>query len=126
MNMTPPAPRKAPDSSWVMIGIYHEYTAYQRGNYRALSSIALLHDNHQPAHWEWVVSFSYGGVRRLTDDEIKKCLQEFGAQNFVEDNHEAGIARKFWLAVEEKYRAPCPCQDENVIVEGDYRYSVKK
>jgi hypothetical protein len=35
-------------------------------------------------------------------------------------------ARKFWLAVEEKYRVPCPCQDESLIVEGDYKYSVKK
>lgn len=68
---------------------------------------------------------SWLGKRRLRDDEIIICLKDFGAEDFVEDNHEAGIARKFWLAVEERYRAPCPCQDENVIVEGDYRYSVK-
>lgn len=37
----------------------------------------------------------------------------------------AGVARKFWLALDEKYRALCSCQDEKTIVEGDYRYSIK-
>lgn len=118
--------RKAPDSSWSLFGVYEDYTAYQKGGWCALSSVAYLHDEHLPPHWEWVISFSYMGKARLSDAEVKRCLKDFGAEDFEEDNHEPGIARKFWLAVEHQYRKPCPCKDEVVITEGDYQYSVKK
>lgn len=120
------AERMKPNSNWQMMGVYPDYTAYQRGKFCALSSLVNVYDEHQPAHWEWLISFSNRGKKRLSNEEIKLCLKDFGAEGFMEDNHEPGIARKFWLAVEQKYRAPCPCQDEEVITEGDYRYSVKK
>lgn len=125
---TPPngAQRRAPTGSWTLIDINQNYTAYQRGQFCALSSLVNVYDEHQPAHWEWLVSFSKVGNARLSNAEIKECLRDFGAEDFMEDNHEPGVARKFWLAVEEKYRVPCPCQDEKLIVEGDYRYSVKE
>ena len=121
-----PIPRKVPTSDWQMMGVYPDYTAWQRGRMCALSSAVNVYDEHQPAHWEWLISFSNMGKARLSDAEVRRCLVDFGATDFVEDNHKPGIARKFWLAVEEKYRAPCPCQDEAVIVEGDYKYSMKK
>lgn len=118
--------RKAPDSGWNVIGIYPEYTAYQKGKYCALSSVCYIEDEHLPPHWEWLISFSGMGAQRLSDLDIKKCLKDFEATDFEEDNHERGITRKFWLAVEHKYRIPCPCKDEKIIIENDYKYSVKK
>lgn len=128
MQSNPPlnAKRRTPSGGWHMMDMNKDWTAYQKGKFCALSSLVNVYDEHQPAHWEWLISFSNMGRARLSDAEIKKCLRDFGAEDFMEDNHEPGVARKFWLAVEEKYRVPCPCQDEEVIVEGDYRYSVKK
>lgn len=124
--MLEPVERRKPNSNWSLLSIKPEYTAWQCGHMSALSSVVNVYDEHQPAHWEWLVSFSNMGKRRLSNQEIAICLRDFGAVDFLEDNHESGIARKFWLAVEEKYRVPCPCQDEKVIVEGDYKYSVAK
>lgn len=113
-------------NGWELIGIYPEYTAYQRDGFCALSSTCFIQDEHLPPHWEWLVSFSNRGQNRLNNSEIKECLADFGLSEFVEDNHERGIARKFWKAVQKEYRQPCPCKDELVITEGDYQYSVKK
>jgi hypothetical protein len=128
LNDLPPhdAERRRPENGWTMLGIERPYTRWQKGQYCALSSLVNVYDEHQPAHWEWLISFSNMGRKRLSNQEVAICLKDFGAEAFIEDNHEPGIARKFWLAVEEKYRVPCPCQDETVIVEGDYKYSVKK
>lgn len=125
-TMDTPATRRIPENGWEMLGISKPYTAWQKGHMCALSSLVNVYDEHQPAHWEWLISFSNMGRKRLSNQEIAICLKDFGAMDFIEDNHEPGIARKFWLAVDEKYRVPCPCQDETVIVEGDYKYSVKK
>lgn len=128
MAETPPKheARRAPTAAWTMLTIKPEWTQWQLGHLCALSSLVNVYDDHQPPHWEWLISFSNMGKKRLTNMEIKICLRDFGAEDFMEDNHEPGVARKFWLAVDEKYRVPCPCQDEKVIVEGDYKYSVKK
>lgn len=121
-----PVDRRTPSGAWSIGMVTKEWTQWQCGHLCALSSVVYVSDEHQPAHWEWLISFSNMGKKRLSNEEIKICLRDFGAEEFLEDNHEPGIARKFWFAVDEKYRVPCPCQDENVIVEGDYRYSVKK
>lgn len=118
--------RIVPENGWSVIGVYEDYTAYQKGGMCALSSVVQVSDEHLPLHWEWLVSFSIEGRKRLSNQQINKCLKDFKATHFEEDNHEKGIARKFWYAVEEEYRIPCPCKDEKVIVEGDYQYSVKK
>lgn len=121
-----PVERRKPSASWSMGLVTPEWTQWQCGHMCALSSVVNVYDEHQPAHWEWLLSFSNMGKKRLSNQDIAICLRDFGAEAFMEDNHEPGVARKFWLAVEEKYRVPCPCQDEEVIVEGDYKYSVKK
>lgn len=125
MRDMPLAERRKPTSAWTMLNITSSWTQWQRGHFCALSSLVNVYDEHQPAHWEWLISFSNMGKKRLSNAEIQNCLKDFNAEDFMEDNHEPGIARKFWLAVEEKYRVQCPCQDETVIVDGDYRYSVK-
>lgn len=121
-----PVERRKPSGSWTMGLVTNHWTQWQCGHLCALSSVVNIYDEHQPAHWEWLISFSNMGKKRLSNQEIAVCLKDFGAEDFMEDNHEPGNARKFWLAVDEKYRVPCPCQDETEIVEGDYRYSVKK
>lgn len=118
--------RKYPqEPGWSAIGVNKDHTAWQKGYVYALSSLISVMDEHQPAHFEWLVSFSKMGKRRLSNAEIQPVLKAFGIEDFEEDNHEKGIARKFWLAVEEKYRKPCPCKDEMIITEGEYQYSVK-
>ena len=124
-NQSPPR-RKPQGNGWSMIGISEEYTAWKCGEYCALSASVFLSDEHLPPHWEWLVSFSKNGGQRVSNGEIEFCLKAFDALDFEEDNHENGMARKFWYAVEQKYRVPCPCKDEKVITEGDYQYSVKK
>lgn len=120
-------PRRKPQGfGWIKIMENSDYTAWQNGQICALSSMVHVSDEHQPAHWEWLVSFSKMGRERLTNKEIAPALKAFDAENFEEDNHESGKARKFWLAVDEKYRKPCPCKNEEVITEGDYQYSVEK
>lgn len=118
--------RKIPEGfGWYIIEMNEKYTAWQNGYICALSSVAHISDEHLPPHYEWLVSFSNMGKWRLSDKDVGRALKAFGAEDFEEDNHESGVARKYWMAVEEKYRRPCPCKDEMVITEGDYKYSVK-
>lgn len=124
--MKKPERRKPQGFGWSIVEINENYTAWQKGDVCALSSVVFVEDEHLPPHWEWLVSFSSMGRRRLCDKEIAMVLPIFGAEDFEEDNHEQGIARKFWLSVDEKYRKPCPCKDEVLITEGDYKYSIKK
>ena len=122
--MKKPQPRKPQGFGWKIIGVTRDYTAWQNGHISALSSVAYISDEHLPPHWEWLISFSNMGRQRLSNKDIAPALKAFGAEDFEEDNHEPGIARKYWLAVDEKYRKPCPCKDETVITEGEYKYSV--
>ena len=117
--------RLSPSGGWNLIGIYPEYTAYQKGQICAISSLVEVEDEHLPLHQEWLVSFSVMGRARASNAQIKMALKDFDALDFEEDNHERGIARKFWKAADPKYRIPCPCKNEKVIVEGEYQYSVK-
>lgn len=75
----------------------------------------------------WLVSVSCGGGR-ATDREVRRALRAFGAVGAEEDNHEPGIARKFFLVADPAKRGICECKtDETTIVEPDgYRYSVAK
>lgn len=119
--------RKIPQGfGWSVIEINENWTAWQNGNVCALSSVIQVIDEHLPLHWEWLISFSNMGKKVLSNDELKQPLKHFGAEEFEEDNHEKGIARKFFMAVEPRFRKPCPCKDEILITEGEYQYSIKK
>ena len=72
------------------------------------------------------MSFSMRGQRHLTKKEMNRVIKDWKMEEFEEDNHERGIARKFWMAVDPKYRIPCPCKDEEIVTEGDYQWSRKK
>ena len=117
------AQRKVGALGWVVTGITKDFTMWQSGQFRALSSLVNIEDGHQPPHYEWVVSFSQQSRQPLTNKQVAQCLRDFDALDFEEDNHDPGIARKFFLPVEHKYRKPCPCKDERMIALGDYVYS---
>jgi len=121
-----PARKKPFGFEWTIIEVNENWTAWKAGDTCALSSVVYIEDEHLPPHYEWLVSFSKNGLYRLSNKEIKPALKAFDLYLFEEDNHEIGIARKYWLAVEEKYRKPCPCKDEKQIIEDDYIYSIKK
>lgn len=92
----------------------------------ALSSVIQVKDEHLPLHWEWLVSVSFSGQRRVKPEELKIFLDDFALRDFEEDNHEPGVARKFWMAVDPQYRKPCPCKDEELVTEIDgYQWSRK-
>ena len=123
--MTAPhgATRKVGALGWNVTGILPEFTMWQKGELRALSSLVNIDDGHQPPHYEWVVSFSQSSRQPLNDKQVAQCLRDFDALDFEEDNHEPGIARKFFQPVEHQYRKPCPCKDERLVALGDYIYS---
>jgi hypothetical protein len=64
-----------------------------------------------------MLSFSKMGRSRLSDKEVLSALTAFNAENFEEDNHESSVAQKYFLAVEGRFRAPCPFKDEVIINE---------
>jgi len=123
-----PAPRKQPicPMNWFVHSVKADFTVWQSSyGVGALSSMIEVEDEHLPLHWEWLVSFSHISRRRLTNEEMKRVIKDWGIEQFEEDNHESGIARKFWLAVDPSYRKPCPCKDEEQVIEGDYVWSRK-
>lgn len=75
--------------------------------------------------WHVSVSFGANGTRRLTDDELKPVLRDFGMTEAEEDNHEPGRARHFWLPVDPEHRVDCECKTtEQVHTEADgHRWS---
>lgn len=111
-------------AGWWLEKIDPEFTVWRKGLFKCLSSVVYISDEHLPPHWEWLISFSYSG-KTLNDNQVKEVLNEWGALEFEEDNHERGVVRKFWLAVEHRFRKPCPCKDEKIITEGNYSYSQK-
>lgn len=76
---------------------------------------------------QWHVSISFGpnATRRLTSDELKPVLRDFGMTEAEEDNHEPGRARHFWLPVDPAHRVDCECKTtEEVHTEADgHRWS---
>lgn len=119
--------RKTPNANWILMSIEPQFTRWTNGTFMALSSLCNIDDGHQPIHQEWVLSFSRMGKARCNNADIQTCLRDFDALDFEEDNHEPnGIARKFWMPVEYKYRTKCPCKDEVMGSQDDYVYSVPK
>lgn len=115
-----------PSKGWSFLQFGDEWIAYQNSyGYVALSSVTWVENGYMPGHWEWLISFTGPRNKRVNNRLIKRFIKEWNLKDFEEDNHGPGTARKFWLAVEEDFRAPCPCKDEMIIREGDYEYSIK-
>lgn len=121
---------------WIIAGVTPQGVAWirrtnmGRGYYAISSRIVVKEPHHETPNEQFLVSFSFQngkGPQRISNVNLAPILREWGIDDqWEEDNHERGAARKFWLPLEERYRRPCPCKDEVVITEGDYSYSVKK
>lgn len=104
----PPISRGTPCSGWL------------RGNFRILSSIQDNELSSGAVGPTWCVSISRRGRRRPTVNECRRLLRHFGMGSAEEDNHENGIARKFWMPVDPAERVDCECKiDEEQVVEAD-------
>lgn len=71
--------------------------------------------------WQWLVSISCFG-KRASDEVCAQALRDFDMPNAEEDNHESGVARKFWRSCHLPPEAATECEcktDERVIVEPD-------
>ncbi|MAU41014.1 MAG: hypothetical protein CMF31_05260 [Kordiimonas sp.] len=113
--------------AWSVIDIDKDWTVWRNSEgVFALSSVCIVDNGYLPPHWEWLISFSMMGRYRPSNKMMKKVLEEWGLEDFEEDNHGCGVARKYWMARDEEYRQPCPCKDEEMITEGDYQYSRKR
>ena len=94
---------------------------YARGTLWAHSSIDNMELPKRPGATgpTWLVSISRSGAR-ASDDEVRDVLIAFGMHEAEEDNHEPGVARKFFLIVDPAERTACECKaDEEQIVEPD-------
>lgn len=104
-------------------------SAWTRGRFRAISTLEpsgeLPKGGVGP---QWLVSISRRGRRRPTSEECRRILRQFRMVGAEEDNHEPGIARKFWMPVDPNERVDCQCKaDEEQVVEPDgYTWSRKR
>lgn len=104
-------------------------SAYSVGRIRVASQLIIAElptgDGVGP---QWIVSISRGGRRRPTNGECRRLLRHLGIGDAEEDNHENGIARKFWYPLDPSQRVDCQCKaDEEQVVEPDgYTWSRKR
>jgi hypothetical protein len=73
---------------------------------------------------EYHVSISQNG-RRVSSQHARQVLlgldTTIRVEEWLEDNHQPGIARNFWCHTDPAKRAPCPCEaTEKPIAEGDF------
>jgi len=73
---------------------------------------------------QWLIGISAQG-KRPKPHHVRRVLRAFGMKEAEEDNHEPGVARKFFLVVDPTRRVDCECKDtEETIVEPDgFRWS---
>lgn len=87
---------------------------YQRGALRVFSGVDLMRspvDKTPTPTWHVSVSAGDGrsSARPVTDAELEVVRRAFGMQAAEEDNHEPGMARHLFLAIDPKHRAACEC-----------------
>ena len=119
--MTPRA--KAPAGlDWTPAGRSGGAESWQSGRVLVLSSIAPMQLPGAPEGVvgpTWLVSVSSRG-RRAKPHEIRRALRAFDMTHAEEDNHEPGIARKFFMPVDPAFRGVCECKvEERVVTEAD-------
>jgi hypothetical protein len=76
---------------------------------------------------QWLVSVS-ANRKRPKPHHVRRALRAFDMTAAEEDNHEPGVARKFFLVVDPARRVDCECKTtEETIVEPDgFRWSNPK
>lgn len=76
--------------------------------------------------WEYHISITRKG-RRATSQECRQILMGMDTtikvEEWLEDNHQPGIARNFWVHTDPIKRGPCPCNaTEEPITDGDFTW----
>jgi len=73
---------------------------------------------------QWLISVSRSG-KRPKPHEVRRALRAFGMEAAENDAHHPGVARHFFLVVDEAHRVACECKvDEEIIVDRDgYRWT---
>jgi len=105
----PPGPDPSPTlSTWA------------NGRFLAISQLADMKLPSGGIGPTWTISISRQGSRRPRDREVRRILREFSMWPTEEDNHEPGIARKFFMSVDPAERTDCECKaNEEQVVEPD-------
>ena len=103
-------------------------SSWVNGPFLAISALVATQHHSGNVGPEWLISISRRGSRRPRSREVRRLLRDFEMWPCEEDNHELGIARKFWLPVDPKERGVCECKaDEEQVVEPDgYTWSRKR
>jgi len=116
----PDRAREPKVAGWRLVRHTPEGAVWARGRFVVVSELvqAELPDGSGTGP-QWLVSVSYKR-RRPDNKQVQRALRAFGMAAAEEDNHEPGIARKFWLPVDPAHRVDCECKTtEDVIVEPD-------
>lgn len=105
-------------------------SAWSNGPFIVVSSLITTRHHGGNVGPEWLISISRRKRRskRCKNREVRRLLRDFAMWPCEEDNHELGIARKFWLPVDPSERGVCECKtDEEQVVESDgYTWSRKR
>lgn len=68
---------------------------------------------------QWLIGIS-ANSKRPKPHHVRRALRAFGMTEAEEDNHEPGVARKFFLVVDPTRRTDCECKEtEETVVEPD-------
>lgn len=103
-----------------LLGEATPISMWVNGRFRAISELKEVELPGGGIGPTWIISISRMGARRPRIRETRRLLRDFGMWPCEEDNHEPGIARKFWLPVDPAERGICECKtDEEQVVEPD-------
>lgn len=80
-----------------------------RAKVRVLSAVEMVQNEDGRVTREWHVSVSHNGG--IPDNLVMEMVRrDFGMQDAFEDNHQPGIVRNLWLAIDPADRKPqCDC-----------------
>ena len=102
-------------------------SAWTSGPFLVISSLITTKHHSGNVGPEWLISISRRRRRskRCKDREVRRLLRDFNMWPCEEDNHEAGIARKFWMPVDPAERGVCECKttEEQVVEPDGYTWS---
>ncbi len=132
--MTTTLREKRPSPGWALVSASNlrrsepgiqQVSKWTRDNILVISELANAElPSGSGTGWQWLVSCSSGG-ERPTQQQVRKVLRAFRMEAAEEDNHHPGVARHFWLVVDEKLRVECECKTTEVVVteKDGYRWS---
>lgn len=117
---------KRPPAHWEKLASMGGVELWRYGGFIVSSQLAMANAPQPPREPipTWMIGISRNG-RRPTDDEVARALRAFSMQDAIEDNHEPGVKRMYFLPIDPSRRADCECKtDEVLVTEADgYQWS---